>query len=334
MNRLRPLALGELLDRSVTFWRGNWKPLFRLTIGFQLVQLIAMKLMQVGIKRFFPLVNSTEVMSLARSAPEQILPQAAGAMALMIAVTLVLLLVSEIAGVATSHFGWPRLIGTGAPSAGDAFRHAAARLGPTIGAFALSIGWSLVVMVLMLLPAFALAGAAIWFTSADAAAPAALFAVLAALALLAGVVVLVLWFIIRCVLLGQILAIEDVGAWTAFRRADTMSSGRVVTGVMGLVKLRLTVLITVMGGVLLLMSTVASVPSLIAAGAYGASFGPGRGIDDVVPALLLIPLEIIQTALASIVAPLYVIFQLYFYADMRVRREGLDLELELGATTK
>ena len=70
--------------------------------------------------------------------------------------------------------------------------------------------------------------------------------------------------------IGQILAIEDVGAWRAFRRADELSSGRVLAGFMGLVKVRLTVLITVMGGVLLLMSAVATIPTLIVGIIYGA----------------------------------------------------------------
>jgi hypothetical protein len=143
-------------------------------------------------------------------------------------------------------------------------------------------------------------------------------------------VVLVLWFIIRFVLISQILAVEEVSAWRAFRRADQLSSGRVVAGFVGLVKVRLTVLITVMGGVLLLLSAVTSVPTFIIGAFYGAGFTPGNGVYDVVPAFVMVPIEVAQTALGSIVAPLYVMFQLFFYADMRMRREGLDLELKLG----
>ncbi|MGV3623755.1 MAG: hypothetical protein ACO1OB_23255 [Archangium sp.] len=330
MNRLRPLAMGELLDRSVTFWRAHWKPLFWLMVGFQLVELIALKLMQVGLKQWFPAITGPDALNLARKAPEQLLPQALGAAGLMLAIGFFILFVSEISGVAASHYGWQRVIGAGAPSAGDAFRHAAQRLWPTLGAFTLSIAWSAVMLVVFLIPSVALGGAAAWFLTHDQPSPATLFLVLAAIAFVLGTIVLVLWFIMRFVLLGQILAIEDVGAWRAFRRADALSSGRVLAGVMGLVKVRLTVLITVMGGVLLLMSTVATIPTLVVGMIYGAGFTPGHTLDDVVPALVLVPLEIVQTILGSVVAPLYIAFQLFFYADMRMRREGLDLELSLG----
>ena len=34
---LRPLELGELIDRTISFWRAHLKPLFALGVGFQLV---------------------------------------------------------------------------------------------------------------------------------------------------------------------------------------------------------------------------------------------------------------------------------------------------------
>lgn len=330
MQRIRPLALGELLDRSVNFWRQHWKPLFQLMVGFQLAQLIAMKVAQVAVKRWFPLLSSPELLAQSSRAPDDALPQLLGAIGVMGSLGLFALFISEVSNVAAARYGWPRVTGTGAPSTGDAFRHAAQRLPTTLGAFALSMAWSAIVAVLLLLPAIGLAGASIWFTAAGNGAPAAVFLVLAGLTLAAGLVVLVLWFIIRFVMLSQILAVEDVGAWAAFRRADVMSSGRVLAGFMGLVKVRLTVLITVMGGVLLLMSAVTTVPTLIAGGVYGAGFTPGRGLDDVVPALVLVPIELLQTVLGAVIAPLYVMFQLFFYVDMRSRREGLDLDLALG----
>lgn len=331
VNRLRPLALGELLDRAVTFWRANWRALFWLTVGFQLAQFTVMRLMQVAIRRWFPMFSSAEALALAQRSPEKLLPQVAGLVTLLLVSTFLVLFVSQVGGVATSHFGWRRLLGSGAPTPADSFRHAAQRLVPTFGAFALSIGWSFIVMVGLLLPAVGLGGLAAWFTSSDSGRLGALFALLAAIALVVALVVLVLWFIIRFVLLGQILAIEDVGAWRAFRRADELSSGRVLAGAMGLVKLRLTVLITVMGGVLLIIGTVASAPTLIAGALYGAGFTAGTSLYDVVPTAVLVPLELLDVVLTSVVAPLYVMFQLFFYGDMRMRREGLDLELALGA---
>ena len=129
----------------------------------------------------------------------------------------------------------------------------------------------------------------------------------------------------------QVIATEPVRAFGAFKRADALSSGRVMQGIEGLVKVRLTVLVTVIGGVLLIVSIVASLPTLIAGAASGASFEPGHTLTDVLPLAILVPLQLVQTVLGALVAPLYVVFQTFFYVDMRVRREALDLELALTA---
>jgi len=331
VHQLRPLGLGELLDRSVNFWRANWRPLFFLILVFQLAEFTVIKISQTAMKHFFPMMSGGDVMALTKSDPQLVLPQATGAFSLLMGGVLVTMLLSQFEGVAVSHYSWRRLTNTGAPTAADSFRHAASKLWPSLGAYLLSLGWSFIVMLLFMLPAVALGGAALWFVTQDSQAAASIFGILAALAFLAGVVVLVLWFIIRFVLISQILAVEDVSAWRAFRRADQLSSGRVVAGFMGLVKVRLTVLITVMSGVLLLLNAVTSVPTFIIGAFYGAGLTPGHGVYDVVPALVMVPIEVSQTALLSIFAPLYVLFQLFFYADMRMRREGLDLELKLGS---
>jgi hypothetical protein len=72
-------------------------------------------------------------------------------------------------------------------------------------------------------------------------------------------------------------------------------------------------------------------PTLIVGALYGAGFTAGNTLTDVVPLALLVPLQLLQTVLGALVAPLYVVFQTFFYVDMRVRREGLDLELALAA---
>lgn len=149
------------------------------------------------------------------------------------------------------------------------------------------------------------------------------------LVLTLGLLLLVLWFVIRFVLLSQVIASEPVGPLGAFRRTGALSSGRVATGPGGLVKLRLTVLITIIGGILLLVSLVMTAPTFIIGAFYGVTFQPGQGPDDLVPAAILVPVELLQTLGGSLVAPLYVVFQVLFYGDMRARREGLDLELAL-----
>lgn len=328
MNALRPLGLGELLDRAVGFWRAHWKALFQLVLGFQLIQYILVAAAQSLSRWLFPLARDPLA---AQNTPMQALPHLLGMMALLGAAVLGALLVAQISGVATTWYSWSRLLTPLRPTPGDAFRHAAARLGTTVGAFTLSMGWTFVVMVLLMLPAFALGVVGVVFTAQGSKVLSLVFLVLAGVALLAGSIVLVLWFVIRFILVSQIIAIEPLSALETFRRANALSSGRVGAGALGLVKLRLTVLITVIGGILLVVGIVTSLPSLLVGAAFGAGFTPGRAIDDVVPAAILVPIQLVQTLAGALIAPLYAIFQVFFYADMRMRREGLDLELTLGA---
>lgn len=326
LNPLRPLGLGELIDRAINFWRVHWKALFQLMLGFQLVEVTVVAAAQGLGRALFPLARDPEAI---KNTPEAALPHLVGMMGVFTVAVLASLLVAQIAGVATTHFSFTRLIGQGQPNGGDAFRHAAARLGTTTGTFLLSMGWSLVVMVLLMSPAFGLGAGAIALSVSGPRSAAAVVGILAALALILGTVVLMVWFAIRFILVSQIIAIEPLGAIATFRRADALSSGRIHEGAGGIVKLRLTVLVTIVGLVLLIMSTVASLPTLIAGAAFGANFTPGHTLNDVVPLYVLLPLQLIQSVLGAVLSPLYIVFQTFFYTDMRVRREGLDLELAL-----
>jgi len=328
LNPLRPLGLGELIDRAVNFWRANWKPLFWLLLGFQLIEGTLFAAAQGLARAVFPLARDPEAL---KQAHDTAVLHLIGTIAVFTIAALVSLLVAQIAGVAASHFSFARLTNKGQPNPTDSFRHAAARLGTTTGAFFLSMGWSLLVSVLLLSPAASLGAAATALAINDQLVPAAVLGVLAGAALLVGTIVLVLWFAIRFILVSQIIALEPLGAMATFRRADALSSGRVHDGLGGIVKLRLTVLVSIIGTVLLIISVVASMPTLLAGAAFGMSFTPGHSLDDVVPLWVLLPLQLLQSVLGAVLAPLYIVFQTFFYTDMRVRREGLDLELALGA---
>ena len=327
MNPLRPLGLGELIDRSVNFWRANWKPLFQLMLGFQLVEGTVLALTQGLVRVLFPLARDPDALN---HRPLEALPHLMGSMALFTVAILGTLLVAQVAGVAATHFSFSRLAAGGQPNGADAFRHAAARLGTTTLTFLLSMGWSFVVMIVLMLPAVVLGVGAAALGGAEQRGAAIALGVLAALALIVGTIVLVLWFAIRFILVSQIIAIEPLGAMATFRRANALSSGRIGAGLVGLVKVRLTILVTIVGLVLIIMSTVASLPTLLAGAAFGANFTPGHTLNDVVPLYVLLPLQLLQSILGALLAPLYVVFQTFFYTDMRVRREGLDLELALG----
>lgn len=324
---MRPLGLGELLDRAVSFWRTHWRALFQLVLGFQLVTYVFLAVAQGLGRNWFPLASDPTALA---QTPDLALPDVAGSTGLLLISALIALFLSQVSGVATTWFAWQRMLGRGAPSAGDAFRHAAARLSSSTGIFVLSLAWSFAVGLLFMVPGSLAAGLTAFLAARDQGGLALVVGLLAgALVGLASIAVM-LWFVIRFILVSQIIAIEGGDTMHAFRRSNELSSGRVERGPLGLVKLRLTVLVTVIGTLLVLMSLVSSIPLFVVGAMFGANFTPGHTVYDVVPTVLLVPLQLLQTFLGALISPLFAVFQTWFYADMRMRREGFDLELSLG----
>lgn len=325
MSKLEPLSIGAIVDRSASVWRSNWRTLFRLMLGFQLVQFVMLKAFELFLEHTFPALRSVaKSIELVRSDPSGWLPQAGPVLVAAVVVLTLNTLVTQLAGVAVSAFVYPRVTTGETPTVTDALTVARRRFGATVGMFVLSLGWTGIAGVVFLLPAAGALGAAVWARSAERPELVALFAVLSAGLIVVGVLALFLWFLIRFVLTSQVLAVEPVSALACFRRTSALSSGRVGAGFAGLVKGRLMVLISIIAFILMVIGLMTGAPELIVMGVYGA-FSPTSG--GVAPQALVVPAQLVQVAAGAIAAPLYIVFQVVFYVDMRVRREGLDLEL-------
>jgi hypothetical protein len=326
---LRPSSLGEVIDRAAAFWREHWRPLFQLALPFQLAEYVGVKGGSLLGERLFPEAHDPASLLHLSAAPGGGLASLAGLAAVLTASLLATFYVLQVGGVAITHFMVPRLTGAGAPSALESAWHAARRLGPSTGAYALSLVWGALVAAGWLLPGLAALGGSAWALGRDQGTLALVLLVGGGVATGAAAVGLGLWFVIRFVLLAQVVGAEPVSSLGAFRRAGALTSGRVGPGLAGWVKARITLLLTVVGAILLLVSVVASAPSLALGVSFGASFLPGHALEDVVPQRLLVPVQVLQVVVGSLFAPIYEAFKVVFYLDMRVRREGLDLELRL-----
>ncbi len=96
---------------------------------------------------------------------------------------------------------------------------------------------------------------------------------------------------LRFFLTSQLVAVEDLPLWRLFVRSGQLTSGRVGPGLGGLVKARLTVLLTVMGMVILIVSLVGNIPALGLQVAYAPSLV--RLDPALVPVGLLVPAELV-----------------------------------------
>lgn len=323
---LRPLTLGEILDHSASFWRAHWQPLFKLFLGFELAQFVLLKAWEVVLKKYVPLARGgAATLDALKSQPEEALRQLAWMTASGAVAAAIYLVITNFAAVAGAAFIWPRLLGRDSTIDG-AIRRSLARAPAMFQFFGLMLGWTLLIAGLLMLPS----GAAIGGALASEAGPVAVGLVLLGTGLaLVGMVVAFLWWVLRFLLSSQVIAIEDVGAVGIFRRCDALSSGRIGDGFLGLVKVRLTVLVTVVSVILFTVSIVFGLPALIIQGIYGNMLDPAHATPEAIPEALMVPAQLLQTVAQSAIAPLFVVFTCFFYADMRVRREGLDLALKL-----
>lgn len=328
---LKPLSIGEIVDRSTSLWRSNWKALFQLLLGFQLVQYISLKGIELLIDRTLPAAkNPAQAFELMKADPSTWLPQVWPIAISVMVVGLVNFFVSQVAGVAISAFVFPRVTSAGAPSIGEAMQLAVRKLGPTFGVLVLTLGWTMLAGLLFMLPGILTVGGGVYLAVSNSQHAGTGVALLGTFLILGGGLVLILWFLIRFVLTSQVLAVEDVSALGCFRRTDALSSGRVGPGFAGLVKGRLTLLISIIAFILTVVGLVTGLPELGIKAMFGELTGAASGTA---PQALVVPAQLLQVVTGAVVTPLYMVFQVVFYVDMRVRREGLDLELAAKPVT-
>lgn len=331
---LRPLELGQMIDRSATFWRAHLKPLFVLCFGFELVNYIFSKGLLLALERsnaFFQ--GSAAIQARTQSDPMGVLGDAGVMLLASSALWVVLIWSYWLATLVVTRYVVPLQLGEAAQP-GDGLRRGLNRLGSFTGAYLLSQVWAFGAVLLMILPGGVLAGlGALLAATGSGGSPILSVLLLSVGMLLAGLGALaaMLWYFLRFSLLAPVLAMEDLGAVGSFRRSGQLISGRVQPGFMGRVKVRAMILITVVSGILLAISFVSGLPALIVRFSYGNPLDPASAGASAVPQALLVPMELLQVVGQSLFTPFALVFSAMFYLDMRMRREGLDLERRLDA---
>ena len=333
LKELRPLALGELIDRSATFWRAHIKPLFLLCFGFELVNAILSKGVQLLLERTSPILKMAqpELQSRMESDMMGVLLEFGTVMLSFGVLTVVLIWSYWLSAIAVARYVVPLQLGDSArPS--DGLRRGLRRLGSFTGAYLLTQLWAIGATLLAVLPGGLMFGLGLVLASAGANSRAATVASVVLLGLgfiVAGLgwLAALLWYFLRFALLSPVFAMEDLSALGSFRRSGQLISGRVERGFLGHVKVRAMILFTIVAGILLAVSLVSGLPVWIVRLAYGNPFDPVAAAA--VPQSLLVPAELLQVVGQSVFTPLALVFSAMFYLDMRMRREGLDLERRL-----
>ncbi|WP_224249164.1 hypothetical protein [Hyalangium gracile] len=331
---LRPLALGELIDRSATFWRAHLRPLFVLCLGFELVNYIIAKGITLFLERTNSLMQGSKAIQARIEAdPTSVFGDFATMMVSLSALWLVLIWSYWLATLVITRYVVPVQLGESARPA-DGLRRGLARLGAFTGAYGLSLLWGIAITLLLVLPGGVLLGlgAVLGINASTGAGVLGIVLFIGGMLLssLGGLAAL-LWYFLRFSLLAPVFAMEDLSAVAAFRRSGALISGRVAPGFMGRVKVRAMILFTALSGIVIAVSLIFSLPTWIVRAAYGQLTDPSAAATNPIPQALLVPVELFQVFGQSIFTPLALVFSAMFYLDMRMRREGLDLGRRLDS---
>ncbi|MFP2934362.1 hypothetical protein ACLESO_56455 [Pyxidicoccus sp. 3LG] len=326
---LRPLAMGEMIDRAATFWRGHLKSLFILSFGFSLVNYIATKSTVLSIQRLAPSLYGPDAQARAQQDPTAILGDASASMGLWAVLVVFLFWSYWLATLAAARYVVSAQLGEPVQPV-EGLRRALSRVGTLTGAYFFAMAWGVLMTVLMLAPGALFGGMAAAASVMGSNTLAIVLVVVAVPLAILGLIGAMLWFFLRFLLLPPVLAMEDLGAWETFKRSGELLSGRVGPGFLGRVVVRAMILYTVVSFILISVQLVSGIPSWLVMAPYGSPFDAGTMART--PQLLLVPAELIQVVAQSCFSPIYFVFCSLFYLDMRVRREGLDLERRLEGT--
>lgn len=328
VSELRPLAMGEMIDRAATFWRAHLKPLFGLAFGFSLVNYIATKVTTLSSQRLAPSLYAGEAQTRAQQDPSAVLGEAGVSMGLWMLLLVFLFWSYWMATMAASRYVVSMQLGEPVPPV-DSLRRALSRMGALTGAYLLSMAWAVLMTLLLLGPGAIVGGLAAAASLSGNSTLAVVLTVVAILLAVLGLITAMLWYFLRFLLLPPVMAMEDLGSWDAFKRSGELLSGRIGPGFLGRVVVRAMVLYTVMSLILISVQLVSAIPSWLVMAPYGSPFDAGTLARA--PQLLLVPAELVQVMAQACFSPIYFVFSSLFYLDMRVRREALDLERRMEA---
>ena len=308
---LRPLGLGELLDRTFTLYRNN----FWLFCGIMALP----EAVTVLANLIFSLATRGQVKPFAfppnPSAPPPDLAQAFSQLGTVVgAASLIgmIKLVIYAAAVAATMFGVASVYLGQQSTIRDAYRKIGRKFGATLGLFILLglIAFAVLVVVeIGAMIAAVAAGAVLSFISP-------VLAGIIAVVVIVGAVVLALWLLMRFSLSLPVVLLEDRGVIDSMARSGVLTEGH-----RGRIFLGLLVMFAISFGISAAVTAPSTVPLV---------FMTMKG--TFVPTWLVVVQSLSAGIAGTVTGPLLSIAIALLYYDVRIRKEAFDLEAMLAAS--
>jgi hypothetical protein len=297
---IRPLGVGEMIDRAVALTVRHFRPLF---VAMLLIQAPAFALLRVASARTADLLPYL-------TDPAALAARAGDFLGLSLGVMAALLVLQFLATAAAAAIVAPTLApGRPGPSPGRG-----ARLG------AVALGALLQLLALTLAPALgALPG--LWLAARAGSSTTVVVGLVAAGL---GAVVLFLVALLRTVLAPAAAAVEGAGGLAALRRSSQLMAPRPGQPLLERPGLRASLLLLTTFVLALAVNGLASLPRLLVARATGG--GALAMLPGALPPSLELGLAIFETCAGAALQPFSLTTVAVFYFERRARAEGLDLE--------
>jgi hypothetical protein len=311
---LRPLTTSELIDRGFSLYRQNFAGLLLLALLSQAAPL----LMQVftGTLHLFP--SQDEL--LARSGRTIINS------GIFMAIAFGSLLITFLFAVVMTFYVADAYLGK-IPSVANSFRRLRGFVVGAVWTYVLKLVFYTLSLIFPLLALFAFKA---WSLIAPPASFAGLVFFIVVTSLL-GVASLapVLVVVMRLMVTAPAVALEGLTGWPACRRSSALVRYDPGLGFFYWGETRLSLLLLPLFVIQLLVSTLTSVPVILSQINDVVRHGTATQFatqSDVV----VVGSQILTYLAGSLILPLYTIAVTLFYYDVRIRREGFDLEFLAG----
>jgi hypothetical protein len=307
---LRPLTTSELIDRGFTLYRAHFA-------GFLLLALLCQSAPLLGQLLITALgFNPTKEQLVAD--PTKFLEQAG----VLIAITFVAQLIVFAFEVVIVFYIADAYLGR-VPSVQESLRKFTTRMAGSL--WTCLLNWILIALS-MIFPIVACA--AIWLY-AQAYPPIELLPLIGfcagALLLLVASVAPVLIVFMRLMVTVPALAIEGLSGWKSVRRSSTLVRFDPGLGILYWGEMRLSFLLLPLFIIELLIFMLTSLPLTLHQISEVMRHGSTGQITPPPDSVLVIS-QILTFLAGSLILPLYSIATTLFYYDIRIRREGFDLE--------
>lgn len=324
---LRPLSPGEILDRALQLFRSNFLSLFSLAIVFQAPSYAAGRFFQSLIQEKAPMLSRPGAFRGELPAPEQLLWLLGGAAGyILVALAFYQLALAALTSAAARAF-----MGEGI-EVRRALKDSLARAPQVLGTSLLVFSWCGLALALSALPGLGLVVASAFLES-----PAIRVALIIAGAAVAGLAVVAVgfWLLLTYALASEVVIVERLSFIAAMRRSARLMSGSVGPSFFGNCKVRASLVHAVNLCIGISIAVVSSLPALAVSSAFGSSPLTPETYDPVrIPLWAMIPAELFQVLSQTAAMPFGLLAVIVFYFDLRIRKEGFDLELlarRLGA---